>query len=141
MSRGQEKGILTCFIRDRRLQMRSLRIPWQCDGVSDYTADRGAELWVSLQLRPGAWAESITSKDITQDMIDIHKQIACIYYYEDGSAASLFPEREPLRSWRGATYKREIPEGVSSSEEVAKRTTWDWETALNSDLLRCRRVC
>ena len=90
------------------------------DGVSDYTADRGAELWVSLQLRPGAWAESITSKDITQDMIDIHKQIARIYYYETGALHPFFRNGafeivEGRNIQKGDSLKAVI------SEEVAKK--------------------
>lgn len=90
------------------------------DGVSDYTADRGAELWVSLQLRPGAWAESITSKDITQDMINVYKHLARIYYYETGALHPFFRNGafeivEGRNIQKGDSLKAVI------SEEVAKK--------------------
>ena len=50
----------------------------------------GAELWVSLQLRPGALGGIHNIKRHTQDMIDIHKQIARIYYYETGALHPFF---------------------------------------------------
>ena len=90
------------------------------DGVSDYTADRGAELWVSLQLRPGAWANSVAPGYTTQKTKDIYKHQACIYYYETGALHPFFRNGafeivEGRNIQKGDSLKAVI------SEEVAKK--------------------
>ena len=90
------------------------------DGVLDYTADRGAELWVNLQLRPGSWSDTIASRDIPQNVIDIYKQQARIYYYETGALHPFFRNGafeivEGRNIQRGDSLKAVI------SEEVAKK--------------------